>query len=182
VNATASSGYTLTEILVAVGLIGILSAISLPAVGNALTDSRANATARIVLGQLQSASELAQKVRRNIEIKFIGTNQLQVIRIDGTTSTVINTVTFEGAMAYRLFTGVPDTPDGFGNATPTYFGAATRLFFTTDGSLVDQMNLPISGTIFLGMLNKSLSARAITLLGTTGRAQIYRWDGRQWQY
>lgn len=179
-----AAGYTMIEITSTMAIIGVLTAVSLPAVGNAMTDARANAGARVVLGQFQSASELAQKLRRKVEIKFIGTNQLQVLRIDGTTPTILTTVTFEQGMSYRLFSGVPDTPDGFGNATTTYFGAPTtpRLFFTTDGSLVDLANLPISGTVFMGILNKPLSARAITILGTTGRAQVYRWSGSLWQY
>ena len=73
-----------------------------------------------------------------------------------------------------------DTPDAFGADAPASLGGATRLFFISDGSLVDEDSLPVNGTIFLGTADRPASARAITITGTTARARRYRWMGTGW--
>jgi hypothetical protein len=76
--------------------------------------------------------------------------------------------------------GIPDTPDTFGAGRAVNFGGPTTVWFLADGSLSDANNVPVSGTVFLGIPNQVLTARAVTVLGPTGRIQSYRWDGRAW--
>lgn len=86
---------------------------------------------------------------------------------------------------------VPDTPDAFGNSKPTCFtsqngtfeslaGNASIAKFAPDGTLVDWNGRTTNGTVFTGIPNTPTAARAITILGSTGRVRGYRWDGRQW--
>jgi hypothetical protein len=81
---------------------------------------------------------------------------------------------------------MPDTPDGFGNGGAIYFegitnGPATGMWFQSDGELVDAATLlPINGTVFLGVSGQATAARAVTVLGTTGRVRAYRSTGVAW--
>ena len=47
--------------------------------------------------------------------------------------------------------------------------------FTTDGTLIDSGGTPINGTVFLSIQNQPESARAVTVLGSTGRVRGYKW-------
>jgi len=53
--------------------------------------------------------------------------------------------------------------------------------FTTNGSFVDSGNTLVNGTVFLGIPGNQSTARAVTILGGTGRVREYHWDGAQWQ-
>ena len=53
--------------------------------------------------------------------------------------------------------------------------------FTTSGAFIDGSNNFVNGTVFLGLNGQQLSARAVTILGATGRVREYHWDGTQWQ-
>ena len=63
----------------------------------------ANTAMKQTVAQLRSGRELAIAQRRNIELKFLGTNQIQLVRYDvpnGTT--VLSTITLEGKNEFRL--------------------------------------------------------------------------------
>jgi len=99
-----------------------------------------------------------------------------------------------GAQFY-LFPTLPDTPMAFGNtqainlAQPSG-GGVWGVMFTTSGALVGTsslaaMNLignsnPVNATIFIGIPPKISTARAVTVLGGTGRVRSYTWNGTQW--
>ena len=76
--------------------------------------------------------------------------------------------------------GLPDTPDAFGMHASVDFGSATKVRFNTDGSLIDQSGGILNGTLVLAFNNVPLSARAVTILGSTGRVRGYRWNGKAW--
>ena len=85
-------------------------------------------------------------------------------------------------MEFRLFTGIPDTPDLFGNTSATAFGTATTVSFSSEGCFVNQNGDPINGSVFLGKLNQPLSARAVTIFGPTALIREWRWNGSQWTH
>jgi hypothetical protein len=133
------------------------------------------------LAQLRSGRELAIAQRRNIEIRFLGTNQIQLLRYNvpnGTT--VLSTITLEGKNVFQLFGGVPDTPDAFGKGAAVSFGGPAPWIFLSDGTLVDSSTSPVNGTVFLGQANSAKTARAVTILGATGRVRNYTWSGTAW--
>ncbi len=176
-----SSGFTLIEILLVVTVAALVMAMAIPSVGTALLDARANSGMRQMLGQLRAARDAAMTQRRTIEVQFIGQTRIQTIRIDGAVRTPLASTVLENGMQYRLFAGVPDTPDLFGNGRAVDFGGLTTVWFLADGSLTDADGVPLSGTVFIGMTDRPLSARAVTVLGPTGRVQNYRWDSRAWR-
>jgi prepilin-type N-terminal cleavage/methylation domain-containing protein len=180
-GARGVPGFTMVETLVVVSIIGLALAISTPAIGTALANAKADAGMRQLLGELREARDNAMTQRRTIEVQFLGTNEIRTIRIDGSTRTTLSDVLFENKMQYVLQTGLPDTPDAFGNSTAVCFGGLTTVWFLVDGSLVDSSGVPLSGSVFLGQSGKPLTARAVTVLGPTGRTQSYEWDGSSWR-
>ena len=137
---------------------------------------------RVLMAQLNAAREMSISQRRQMRVNFIAPNQVQIVRQEvpaGTT--VLSTVYIEGGIGYGLMAGVPDTPDGFGNAAPVYFGVAQTVTFNSDGTLIDQGGHPLNGSVFTALPNQALSFRAVTVLGGTGRIRGYRWDGAHWR-
>ena len=53
--------------------------------------------------------------------------------------------------------------------------------FSPDGTLVNQDGASANGTAFLAIPNQALSARAVTILGSTGRIRGYKWNGSKWR-
>jgi Tfp pilus assembly protein FimT len=141
----------------------------------------ANAALNQTVAQLRSGRETAIAQRRNVEVSFLGNNQIRLVRSDipaGTT--VLSTITLEHKIEFRLFAGIPDTPDSFGNSAAVNFGGLAPLMFMTDGTLADVQGNPLSGSIFLGLANHPETARAVTILGATGRVRGYQWTGSRW--
>jgi prepilin-type N-terminal cleavage/methylation domain-containing protein len=174
-------GFTLVEMLVAITLFVIVSGVGVANLGPAIRTARANSQAARVSGLIQLARENAIRTQRDLELTVdTATNTLRIVRSNNGVATSVSEVTLEYNMSLRTFAGVPDTPEGFGMANAADFGGAARLFFISDGSLVDEDSVPVNGTIALGVADQQFSARAITVTGTTARARRYRWMGGQW--
>ncbi len=78
--------------------------------------------------------------------------------------------------------GLPDTPDGFGNAAPVDFGGVNQMVFRAEGIFTDgNPNLdPLNGTVFIAVRDDPLSARAATIFGSSALVRGFRWTGSQW--
>jgi len=175
------NGYSLPELMLTMGLIAVVSAIAVVQIGTAQQAIRGDSAMRLVLVQLGTARELAISERRDMRLNFLSPNALQVIRQDVPSGTTVKgAAIFEGRAEYHVVPGLPDTPDAFGNRQAIDFGSATTVTFTSDGTVVDQIGNPVNGTVFLAIPGQPVSARAITVLGSTGRIRAYRWDGRRW--
>jgi prepilin-type N-terminal cleavage/methylation domain-containing protein len=175
-------GFTLIEMMLVVCVMGIIAAMAIFQMGAARPGMLGDGAMRSVMAELNTAREMAIAQRRLMEIQFIGTNRLQVIRHNlpnGTTT--LRDVSFESGVQYSLIANITDTPDAFGNGTATDFGAAPGIMFNTDGSLIDNAGAPVNGTVFVSIPSVSLSFRAITVQGSTGRVRGYKWTGSQWR-
>jgi type II secretory pathway pseudopilin PulG len=179
----------LVEVLVAVGVISIVLAMAILNYGTILPNYKANSAMDQLLSQLRSARERAIAHRREVQVQFVGTNQLTITEIwrKGAAPPPA-TVSFEGGAQYTVFKSVPDIPApySFGNSGPISFGGTSSppadMRFSTTGAFIDAANNTLlSGTVFLGIPGKPLTARAISVLGATGRVRQYHWDGSQWQ-
>ncbi len=176
-----AAGFTMVESAVVVFFIFTATGFALLNIQGILPGMRANEASSQVLAQLRTARELSLSQRRNIEVKFVGNNQIDLVRADLTSgTTVLSRLTLENNGQFQMFSGVPDTPDSFGNAAAVDFRGASGLFFLSDGTFVDLQGNPLNGSIFLGIPNHPETARAVTILGATGRVRAYRWTGSQW--
>jgi hypothetical protein len=165
---------------------------------------------RVVLSQMNMARELAITQRRNMRVSFTLGNKVEIQKEEPVVpATVPPTVTLvpvtsvlmEGGLQFTtiasLPTAVADTPDGFCGGTvtavsfPTATGTPLEVKFKPDGSFVNQAGAILNGTVFVALPGQTyttgvgaggtLSARAVTVLGSTGRVRGYRWNGRSWK-
>jgi prepilin-type N-terminal cleavage/methylation domain-containing protein len=189
----AADGYTLLELMFVVGITGVLSAIAMVQIGSTSAAMKGDGAMRLVLSQMNQAREMSITQRRYIRVTFDTTaNQVSVTREEvGGTTTTLSTIPFEGGAVFMLTSGLPDTPDAFGKASATSFTSGEGTFasatgstsvakFAPDGTLVDWNGQSTNGTVFTALATSKLSARAVTVLGSTGRIRAYRWNGQAW--
>ncbi|HZP47281.1 MAG TPA: type II secretion system protein [Vicinamibacterales bacterium] len=196
--AAKEDGYSLVEILVVVGIMAIIGGMSVAQLQTTRNNLRGDSAMRVVLSNMNSAREMAITQRRYIRVTFDTTAQtLSIIREDTpTTTTTLSVALFEGGAQFYRVTGTGDTPDGFaatcGAGQPSCFynttngtfasatGSTSVVKFSPDGTLVDWNGVTTNGTVFTTIPSANPAARAVTVLGSTGRVRAYKWDGRQW--
>lgn len=181
-----AKGFSAIETLVAVAIISVVLVMALLRWTTLMPNAKANSAVDQLLYRLRSAREQAIAHRREVQVQFVGTNQLTISELWVTgTPPAPTTYTFEGGASFQVITGVPDTPMGFGNSAAVYFenlsGGPPIMKFTTNGSFIDGGNTLVNGTVFLGIAGVKQSARAVTILGATGRVRPYHYDGTAWQ-
>lgn len=185
-SSRTQAGFSLVEILAAIVVMGIVMSIAIVQMMPALQTMRANRAMYLVSVQLRWARQTAIAQRRSIQVKFVGNNELQLIRQEQPTGalTTISDQFLNNPMKFQVTAGLPDTPDGFGNAAPIVFGGLAGgppvMRFQSDGAFIDGNGNPINGTVFLGVPTDSSAARAITVLGATGRVRTFRTNGTGW--
>src|ERR1700674_370399 len=187
-QSRSQRGFSLMEVLVAVAIISIILGMATLNYSSILPNYKANSAMDQLLSQLRSAREKAISHRREVRVHFVGTNQRTVTEIWLLgTAPPPTTVTFEGGAQYTVFASTTDIPApyNFGNSAPIYFGGLSGgppiMKFSTTGAFIDGGNTMLNGTVFLGIPGKPSTARAISILGATGRVREYHWDGAQWQ-
>jgi len=177
------AGFSLIETMIVLGVMGVIAGIAVVTIGTSRQGLQGDGAMRVVMAQMTQARELAITQRRNMRLTFIGTSSVQIVReeVPGPTLTTLSSVPFEGGAQFLLIAGLPDTPDAFGNGTAVYFSGATEVKFGPDGTLVDQNGNALNGTVFVALANQKISARAVTIFGSTGRVRAFRWDGSSWK-
>ena len=182
------SGYSAVELLIVMSVLVVLSTVAV--LGWRGTNQAFLATAGMddVVGQLRTARQLAISERRSIEIAFNGPNQIQLTPETTTGAQVAPNpfapVTLSSGVQFLYF-GTGDTPMAFGTCGVVCLVAAgaapvAPVHFVSNGSLTDNNNNFVNGTVFLGLPNQKGTARAVTILGATGRVRPYYWDGAKW--
>lgn len=180
-------GFTLVELMVVVGLAATMMLMAVMVAPSFTQTAKADGGLEQVMDLLRSAREVAVSQRRNVEVRFIGTTGLQTVRRDigtngvSTGTTTLRTIELENKMQLRLDPNVSaDTPDHFGNATATSFGATGSRMFTSEGTFVDANGDILNGSIFISTPGQVNSGRAVTVMGATALVRSWRWDGKKW--
>lgn len=182
----SSDGFTLIEIMVVLALMGIIAAIAVPVTNSVVRSGKNDSAAVATMTALTSARARAVSERRNIILTFIDPNVIQISRqnLDAagavTGTTVVDTITLENGQGFRRFTGVSDTPDAFGGTGAVAITGVAPVMFTSDGTLVDNAGDVSNVTIFTGLTNQALSARAVTIFGASGVMRTWNWRGAKW--
>ncbi len=164
-----------------------------------LQNSRSDVAMQQVLGQLRQAREYAIENRRYVQVTFpvviasgqtlseITMTQKNSLTANAGADVVLSTIPIEQPLQFYIYSGVIDTPDGFGNSAAVYFentsgGPSGGMYFQNDGELVDGSTFQaINGSVFIG--NSTLTntaARAVTVLGATGRVRAWKFNGSAW--
>jgi prepilin-type N-terminal cleavage/methylation domain-containing protein len=193
----SEAGYSLTEMMVVVGIAGTLSAMAVVQIGTARSGIKGDAAMRLVIAQMNQARETAITQRRNMRLVFDAGNRIQIIREEvnvvppAPTTVTVSTVFFEGRLTFvKNITASPagDTLDGFATSGSVNFpGAATpppgqppEIKFTPEGRFVNESGASLNGVVLTGIPNDALSSRGVSIMGSTGRIRGFKWDGRKW--
>jgi prepilin-type N-terminal cleavage/methylation domain-containing protein len=185
------AGFSLLEVTMVMAISLVVLGMSVIKLQPLWQQVQANSSLQEVKETLREGRELAISQRRTIVVKFSGGNTIkfyQVIEPANTVSaTPFLTLPLPGQAQFLTYTGEIDTPDGFGMPASggIEFGgvAGTPVSgaeFQSDGTFTDGNGVPINGTIFLGLPNVPTSARAVTILGNTGRIKPYHYTGSVW--
>jgi Tfp pilus assembly protein FimT len=182
-SGNQARGFTMIELAIVVILLMVVSAMALIQLHPTLQQQEANAAMIEVASELRQAREMAITQRRQIQVTFVGTNQIALTRLNINPGPVGN-MQIQAPMVYMLTAGKGDTPDGFGNTGPIVFagiiGGPPTMMFQSDGTFVNTVGVAINGTVFLGNPNEPTAARAVTVLGATGRIKMYKANAGAW--
>ncbi|MHB8755379.1 MAG: pilus assembly FimT family protein [Candidatus Acidiferrales bacterium] len=184
----SSSGFSMIEIMISIIVMAVIMAATIIEMQPLIQQMHANAAADMILGQLRTARQLSIAKRRDIQVQFIGTNEIKLTQLPilgaGGGPIVLSDLFLSPTVFFTTFAGMPDSPDGFGDASAVEFGGLAggppTMQFQSNGTFVDGNGVPIDGTVFIGVANIPTSARAITVLGTTGRIRLYKGNGAGW--
>ena len=186
-------GFSMIELVVVVSIVLIVTAISITQLKPNLQNARIDAAMREVMETFRQAREFAIANRRYVQVSFPANDQLQITQLNTLTpgagggNTVLDTVTLAPPLIFTL-DGMPDTPDAYGNTSAIEFesvanGPVGGMVFQSDGEFLDGTTfLPINGTVSLGIVGQQSTARAVTILGTTGRVRGWKSNGNTTWY
>jgi prepilin-type N-terminal cleavage/methylation domain-containing protein len=187
-----SRGFSLIELCVTVALGLVIAGIAVVQAQPALRQINANNAKSQVQAMLRQARETAVSDRRDVQVEFLVNpagfppgSYVRLTRIGGAccANTVILMAPVPNSVIFTTFNGEPDTPDAFGNGGPIFFGGLNGgppagMIYQSDGTFViNGVGTPINGTVFMGIPNQPTTARAITILGATGRVRAYHISG-----
>ena len=181
-SGTSELGWSLVETMVALAVAGTVAAAAALVVPGVVAFTKADGGAGQLEAALRVAREQAISQRRNVRLDFVAPRTMVVSReeVPGPALTEIGRIELEGGTQFLTYPGVPDTPDGFGNASATSFGGAANVKFTSEGTFVDQNGDEVNGTMFVGLPNQAMTARAVTVFGPTALVRGWRWQGNVW--
>ncbi|HYD82621.1 MAG TPA: hypothetical protein VEA63_01185 [Opitutus sp.] len=162
--------------------------ISIIAFQAAATTLQGDANLRVLEGQLKYARDVAVSERRSVQVVLTNTEigqrklaTIQVIRLDRPAgTTLLSSAVLENNTEFLDFDTVPDTPESFGPSSVYAPGDDAPYMFTADSMFTDEAGSPANATIFIGQKGKVITARAVTVFGTTARIRTYRWNGAEW--
>jgi prepilin-type N-terminal cleavage/methylation domain-containing protein len=191
------NGFSLLESMVVIAIMMIMMSFAIFKSTNMLPNYKADSAQDVVVSTLRQARQLALTERRDVQVwfdqSFTGADQVQhidyqVVAITGDQPQAEVSVPLPKGSLFLVEAGVPDTPMLFGNSSPIYIGSNGAMVgggppimkFRSTGSFTDSVYSPLNGTIFVGVPNQSFSARAVTIIGGTGRVRPYTWTGTTW--
>jgi type II secretory pathway pseudopilin PulG len=187
-------GFTLLETTIVVAIMMILIGIAVIQSFGSLTSYQVNSAEDLVVSQLRVARQLAISNRRVVQVwidsspesdgRYHVKYQVQPAPQTNEVAGPVVSVPMPGSVQFIVETGVPDTPMKFGNSAPVYIGnppvsgGPAIMQFNSTGTFTDNTGITLLyGTVFMGILNEPVSARAVTIMGGTGRVRGYSYAG-----
>ncbi|HKT47782.1 MAG TPA: prepilin-type N-terminal cleavage/methylation domain-containing protein [Candidatus Acidoferrales bacterium] len=196
-------GFSLIELLMVVVIVSVLAATAVIVTVGTSRNTKANNAMDAVVTALRTGRQLAVGKRRNVLVTFTAPNQIQLALqpLPGEPpptpmAPIYLNDNARGGLQFAVV--VPkDVPGGVGNGQAitlvdsTTGGAPFAVMFNSSGTFVGSIalpsyatvgnNNPVNGTVFVGLPGYPETARAITILGSTGRVRTYFWTGTAWQ-
>jgi prepilin-type N-terminal cleavage/methylation domain-containing protein len=178
----AERGYSLIEVMIVLCLIAIVSAMAVPVSSEFLQQRKADSGIVSAMAAVTAARDRAVAERRNIQFEFVAPRTIRLSRVEVPSGdlTPVQDFTLDNGQVFIKFASVPDTPDKFGATAAQSFSGTLPVMFTSDGSLIDSNGDIVNGSIFIGMPDQVVSARAVTIFGVTGLTKAWKWRGTKW--
>lgn len=179
-------GFSLIETLVVASLAMVLMAMALVQIRASRASMVADNAMRLVMNEMARARDMAIQQRRNVQVTFVGVNEMRLTRVEipnGTT--LVHRTIMEGNLRFALPSGTPDTQDAFGAGSALDFDGSNptngEVVFNSEGMLIHgPTGAVINGTIFMAAPNDQFATRAVTILGSTGRVRGFRRLNTTW--
>jgi Tfp pilus assembly protein FimT len=171
--------------MVTLGVLMVGGGIAIMNISGALRGAHVETAYQNTLNQMRFARQVAIDKRTVCRVDFVAPGTITVTQAFADGNPVqTETLTLPADVKYTIVAGMPTppaaTPDNIGNGTIAIdfdrvkAGGGTTIFFQPDGSALDAVGLPNDGVIYIARPNELNGARAITLLGTTGRIRGWR--------
>ena len=188
-------GFSLVEAMVAVGIMLTVMAFAMVQSFGSIESYRVNSAMDVVVSQMRVARQLAISQRRNVTVSFsTSTNPqtitYQIVATSGPSATADTyqppavTIPIAPQVSFTQVSGVPDTPMAFGTCSGAGIcigglgGGPAIMEFTSVGQFTDSTGVnTLNGTIFLALPTQVNTARAVTIMGGTGRVREYTYTG-----
>jgi Tfp pilus assembly protein FimT len=187
VSLPREEGFSLVELAFTLAIICIVVVVVFEAYANAYPAFRATSSVQLLQSELRQAREVSIDQRRSVQVTFQGTSELVAVvqGINGSSNTQIYDYFLPEGLKYVLLTGVPDTPDGYGNSHAVNYSCPGNtlpctITFQSDGSVLDGGGAYNNGSIFIGITGQTQTARAVTILSATGRIRAWSYNGSAW--
>jgi Tfp pilus assembly protein FimT len=195
-HAPGEDGFSLPEAALALALLGLLLAVSLPALASGLSRGRVATAAREMAGEMARLRSEAIAERRRVALRIAWSDGRYVYSVyadgdgDGVRSDDIAALRdpllagprdlrsrYEGIDFGLLDAAIPEVPPAPGvlapQSDPVRFGASDTITFTPWGT-------SSTGTLYVS--DGKESVQAVVLYGRTGRIRIWRFDRALWRW
>jgi prepilin-type N-terminal cleavage/methylation domain-containing protein len=190
-NIQRQQGFTLLETIVVIGIMCVITGIAIVQSFGSMETYKANSAMDIAVGQFRVAREIAITQRRNVQITFNQTTiphsiTYQVLPAPASTEQPGTPVTIPlpSSTQFVVEAGVPNTPMNFPlcSTNPICIGnvggGPALMQFTSTGQFTDGTGINVlNGTLLIGMPSQPATARAVTIMGGTGRVRQYKYVG-----
>jgi prepilin-type N-terminal cleavage/methylation domain-containing protein len=169
-------GFSLVELMIVIGIIGIIIAISTPNIVTGLPKYRVKSAARDLTSKIRKARSIAVKEHRNITIVFDTANNRY--SIDGKWFPVEKDGNVR-SLASRYGSGVSF---GFGNATNNVPGTGTGDPVSFSADQVTFSVQALSNKLgYVYLTNNRGDAYAVGIRNLAGSIALRHWTGSAWQ-
>ena len=139
------AGFSALELITGITVLALVAGFAVVSMEAARPGIQANAALDQLVGQLRAARESAISQRLNYQIIFAPPEQIRIRRLSVTSGfTDLPPISLGNAVQFMLFAGLPDKPDGFGNARAVHFGNTPTLTLLSDGRFVDSAGAPLN--------------------------------------
>jgi prepilin-type N-terminal cleavage/methylation domain-containing protein len=186
-------GFSVVELIVVVGIIGVLSTFAVVQIGTILSNGRVDSAFQTTIQQLRLARQMAIDNRQIIVVTFTAPQTITVQQwplgtAGGCSYGVpvnISTTTLPWDIKFQAESGIPtgaNVPDGLGTGSqafdlsPVPTTNNSSLFFQPDGSVQNYNCQTFSGVIYMSRTGQLPTARAVSIFGFTGRVKGYRFS------
>ena len=175
------AGFTLIELMITAMFLVIVASVSIPSINTVLRARDVDMAVRTVVWEMGRARQLSVDRRRDIRVTLATPRNITTAQRVGSDWTQVSQVELPGDMEFRIESGVPNGPSGYGILDPINLCGQHLVYFLPDGSAIAVTGQICSGVVYLARANELETSRAVTLFGSTGKMKRWRYVEGLWE-